>query len=524
MSGTTAAATVTLGGAAPQATSADTGSDTLISIENVIGGAGNDTINGDGNNNVLTGGAGNDTLIGNGGNDTLNGGAGNDTMNGGAGNDTMLGGVGNDLYIVDNALDVVTEAAGEGTDTVNTSVSYTLAAGSEVEILNGTVRLGLTLTGNEFNNTVNGAGGNDTLFGGAGNDTLNGGAGADTMSGGLGNDTYIVDNAGDVVTEAAGQGTDTVNTSVSYTLAAGSEVEILNGTVGVAGTVGLTLTGNEFDNTVNGAAANDTLFGGAGNDRLNGGAGADAMSGGTGNDTYIVDNAGDVVTENLSEGTDTVNTNLASYTLGANVENLNFTGAGNFAGTGNTLANVIVGGAGNDTLDDGGVGGADTLNGGAGNDTYFVRNAGETILDSGVGVNTVNTTLLSYTLAGNLQNLTFIGTGNFTGTGNAFDNVITGGAGNDTLSGLRRQRHIDRRRRQRHDDRRRRQRPLQVPGRNHQLRRRYHHGLHQPHPGGREQGSDRCLRSRHQGCGLRQQTHPDSHRRQHDRDHFAAAA
>jgi Ca2+-binding RTX toxin-like protein len=436
MSGTSAAATVILGGAVPQATSLDTGADTLISIENVIGGAGNDTISGDVNNNVLTGGAGDDTLNGNGGNDTLNGGAGNDTMNGGAGNDTMLGGVGNDLYIVDSALDVVTEAAGEGTDTVNTSVSYTLAAGSEVEIMNAT-GLGLTLTGNEFNNTVNGAGGNDTLFGGAGNDTLNGGAGADTMAGGLGNDTFIVDNAGDVVTEAGGQGTDTVNTSVSYTLAAGSEVEIMNATVGVAGTVGLTLTGNEFDNTVNGAAANDTLFGGAGNDRLNGGAGADAMSGGLGNDTYIVDNAGDLVTENLNEGTDTVNTNLGSYTLRANVENLNFTGAGNFAGTGNTLTNVIVGGAGNDTLDDGGVNGtgvvgADTMNGGAGNDTYFVRNAGETILDSGVGVNTVNTTLLSYTLAGNLQNLTFIGTGNFT----AFDNVLTGGAGNDILSGL----------------------------------------------------------------------------------------
>ena len=159
------------------------------------------------------------------------------------------------------------------------------------------------------------------------------------------------------------------------------------------------------------------------------------MSGGTGNDTYIVDNAGDVVTEAAGEGTDTVNTILGSYTLGANVENLNFTGAGSFAGTGNTLANVIVGGAGNDTLDDGGVGGADTMNGGAGNDTYFVRNAGETILDSGAGVNTVNTTLLSYTLAGNLQNLTFIGSGAFTGTGNQFANIITGGAGNDTLNG-----------------------------------------------------------------------------------------
>src|SRR6202011_5423961 len=69
-------------------------------------------------------------------------------------------------------------------------------------------------------------------------------------------------------------------------------------------------------------------------------------------------------------------------------------------------------------------------------DTYFVRNAGDTILDSGVGVNTVNTTLLSYTLASNLQNLAFIGSGAFTGTGNVSDNVLTGGAGNDTLSGL----------------------------------------------------------------------------------------
>ena len=137
------------------------------------------------------------------------------------------------------------------------------------------------MTGGAGNDTLTGNSQSNILIGGAGNDTLNGGAGNDTMLGGLGNDVYVVDNAGDKVTEVAGEGSDTVNVSVNYTLAALSQVETLNGTVGVAGTVGLTLTGNEFDNTVNGAAANDTLFGGAGNDRLNGGAGADAMSGGT---------------------------------------------------------------------------------------------------------------------------------------------------------------------------------------------------------------------------------------------------
>ena len=160
------------------------------------------------------------------------------------------------------------------------------------------------------------------------------------------------------------------------------------------------------------------------------------MAGGTGNDTYIVDNVGDVVTEAASTGTDTVNTNLGSYTLVANVENLNFTGAGNFTGTGNTLANMIVGGAGNDTLDDGSVGGADTMNGGAGNDTYFSPQCRGTILDSGVGVNTVNTTLLSYTLASNLQNLDVHRHRQLHRHRQPFANVITGGAGNDTLSGL----------------------------------------------------------------------------------------
>src|SRR6185436_11602513 len=102
---------------------------------------------------------------------------------GGAGNDTMIGGLGNDTYVVDAATDVTTEAAAAGTDTVQSAVTWTLGANFEK----------LTL------------------------------AGADTMIGGLGNDTYVVDDVGDVVTEAASAGTDLVQSSVTHTLAANVE-------------------------------------------------------------------------------------------------------------------------------------------------------------------------------------------------------------------------------------------------------------------------------------------------------------
>ena len=168
--------------------------------------------------------AGNDVLTGTSEEDTILGLAGNDTLIGGAGNDTMSGGAGNDIYVVDAAGDVVTEAAGEGTDTVQSSVSYSLGANVENLTLTGSGdinatgnTLANTLTGNAGNNVLDGGAGNDILNAGAGDDTLIGGAGNDTMAGGAGNDTYVVDAAGDVVTEAAGEGTDTVQSSVTYT-------------------------------------------------------------------------------------------------------------------------------------------------------------------------------------------------------------------------------------------------------------------------------------------------------------------
>ena len=372
-----------------------------------------------------TGNALDNIITGNNGNNTLNGGAGNDTLNGGAGIDSLIGGTGNDTYIVDNAGDTITELAGEGTDTAQASVSYTLGATNiENLVLTGTGNI--NGTGNTLDNVITGNSGNNILNGGAGNDTLNGGLGLDNMIGGTGNDTFIVDNAGDVVTEAAGAGTDTAQASVSYVIGANVENLILTGTANINGT---------------GNATNNTITGNSGNNILDGAAGADTLIGGLGDDTYIVDNAGDVITEAAGEGTDTVQTS-SSYILGANIENLVLTGTANINGTGNALNNIITGNSGNNTLD--GAAGIDTLIGGAGDDTYIVVDTDDVIIEAiGGGIDTVQASI-DYTLGETeIENLTLIGaasvgTGNAlnnTITGNALDNVLDGAAGNDTLNG-----------------------------------------------------------------------------------------
>ena len=381
-------------------------------------------------------GTGNDlanALTGNAATNVLKGGAGNDTLNGGAGADSLIGGLGNDIYVVDSIGDTVIELAGEGSDTVQTYIDLTLGTNLENLTLVGTVAV--SGTGNDANNVLTGNALANILQGGLGNDSLNGGAGADTLVGGLGDDSYTADNAADAVVELAGQGTDTVNSSVSYVLAANVEKLTLTGSAAIDG------TGNELDNLLTGNAAANTLYGAAGNDSLNGGAGADTLAGGIGNDTYTVDSAADVVIELAGEGTDLVNSSVI-YALADNVENLTLTGSAAIGGTGNDLDNVLTGnsainalsgGAGNDWLD--GKGGADVLAGGTGNDTYVVDNVGDSVVElENEGSDTVQAAV-SHTLATHVENLILTGSSGLTGTGNALDNVLTGNTGNNTLTG-----------------------------------------------------------------------------------------
>jgi len=247
-----------------------------------------------------------------------------------------------------------------------------------------------TITGTAANDTLNGTsgadqifglGGDDILNGGGGNDTLDGGTGADSMSGGTGNDTYYVDDIGDSVIEAAGEGTDTVRTVLAaYALTA--DVEILRFT----GSGNFTGTGNALNNElygaggsdslyggdghdyISGAGGDDFLYGGAGHDTLTGGTGADYMEGNDGNDAYIVDNSGDTVVELSGEGTDQVYTSLATYILPVEVENLTWNGgSGNVTFTGNVLDNIIYAAAGDDSVS--GLDGNDTLRGQVGADS-----------------------------------------------------------------------------------------------------------------------------------------------------------
>jgi serralysin len=348
------------------------------------------------------GGSGQDIITGNSAANRLEGRAGDDSLDGREGADIMIGGQGNDFYNVDTVehwdpltqtyffgSDQVIEAPSQGNDTVASTVSYALPVNvEELRLVVG----GLSGYGNGLDNRLRGWEGAERLEGFAGNDVLDGLAGADVMIGGQGDDTYYVDTVehwdpltqtyffgSDQVIENAGEGSDMVISTVTYTLPDNVERLTLGGFGSLDG------YGNNLDNELIGNPGTNRLEGLAGNDRLDGGTGADAMLGGTGDDTYVVDDVGDQVIEASAEGTDLVRSSI-SYTLGANVENLTLTGSASISGIGNSRANtingnsganILTGGAGNDILNGGA--GSDRISGGTGNDT----------INGGIGADTL---------------------------------------------------------------------------------------------------------------------------------------
>lgn len=434
-------------------------------VENLRAASGIAAINLTGNGNA-------NRIEGNEGANVLRGGGGDDLLYGMGGNDILEGGDGNDTYHVD-AGDVVTEAAGEGTDTIVAAINYTLGANGNVENLSaaaGNATINLTgndeanrIEGNEGANILRGGGDDDVLYGMDGEDTLRGDAGNDQLHGGRGNDSYVVDDAGDQVFEAASEGNDLLVVAASYVLAAGQAIERVAISEGEAVTwpwgpalplnftgneIAQNIAGNEAANVIDGGGGNDyidgrsgddTLLGGAGSDILIGDFGADTLRGGMDDDTYRVD-AQDTVIELAGEGSDTVEAGF-SYTLGANVEVLTLTGTGNIDGTGNGAANTVNGNAGANRLEGGG--GYDLLFGGAGDDT-LVGGADNDILSGGDGLDTAsyadaaggvtvslttsqpqNTGAAGTDMLAEIENL----------EGSAFDDVLTGDGGANTILG-----------------------------------------------------------------------------------------
>ncbi|KQP61127.1 hypothetical protein ASF41_22860 [Methylobacterium sp. Leaf111] len=302
----------------------------------------------------------NDTLNGGLGDDRLYGGAGDDTLIGGGGSDLLDGGYGNDTYVVTSTGVSVSEGENTGIDTVKLTLSSSYILPNRVENLIYVGTGSHTLLGNGLDNVMQGGDNGGLISGLAGDDTLSGGAGADQMNGGEGRDVL-----------RGGGGVDTLRGNDGNDFLYGDDGDDL-------------VKGDDGDDYIEGGAGNDNLQGGDGNDIILGGDGADSLEGhggtdrlvgGAGNDTYYVDDVGDVVVEKAGEGNaDLVKSRMDIYTLADEVENLSYLGTGNFAGTGNGLANKIIGGTGTDSLD--GAGGADTLTGGADADV-FAFTAGE---------------------------------------------------------------------------------------------------------------------------------------------------
>ncbi|MBI4921554.1 MAG: hypothetical protein HY834_07370 [Devosia nanyangense] len=261
--------------------------------------AGNDTVRGSAAADEIFGDEDNDSLFGNGGDDHLVGGTGSDTLVGGVGADILDGGT-DAVAGIDDISSYESATSGVTVSLANASLNTGEAAGDvliEIEGLAGS-KYADTLVGDANRNSLYGNDGNDRLFGGAGDldflfggngdDFLDGGTGNDILGGFTGNDTYIVDSAGDFVSENGLGETDTIFASVSYVVNSAARIEAI---IARAGSTGISLTGNAFAQSITGGVGKDTLIGGGGNDTLFGGKGNDTLSGGAAADRFVFNTA-----------------------------------------------------------------------------------------------------------------------------------------------------------------------------------------------------------------------------------------
>jgi len=377
-----------------------TGSDgatlTLLNLENLIGGSGNDTLVGDSFANTLTGNDGNDLLIGGGGADVLVGGNGLNT----ASYNTSIGAVNVNLRSASVTTDagiVIAAGSGKGNDAEgDTLTDIRYLVGSDFNDV---------LIASDLGSRLDGGKGNDTLYAGVGSDTLIGGGGIDTANYSL---------------STSGVSIDLYNSGATGGYADGDILSSIRNVVG---------SGN--DDTLVGDNLVNKLVGGAGNDTIEGLAGGDTLDGGDGIDTVSYANSGNLVTVNLSVTGPQTSLGDASGDILTNFENLQGSQFNDIL-TGSSAVNTITGGEGDDTL--AGLGGADILDGGADNDTvnYSASTQG-VIVDLGAGTG----------LGGDAEGDTLISIESVTGSGYADrligstgNNSITGGAGNDVLISL----------------------------------------------------------------------------------------
>ena len=452
-----------------------TASSTCTSAMQIFAGSGADTVYGGSNSDNIDGGYGCDTLFGNDGNDTLFGG--NDLSV-----DSLIGGAGNDTYILRDTKDIIKDISGlntlkltsyfaenkiDLTDTHYKDLNVeTIDASAVTKALSliTEASTNTTIIGGSGNDVIKSGSGNDSLNGGLGNDYLFAGAGSNVLNGGLGNDTYAIDGSEFSTKIIDAGGLDTIKLLADKngmfkkdgaSLATFSSIESLDAST--IKNTNLNLIGNNVANTITGGAGNDKIVGGVGND---------TMIGGKGDDVYYSDSSNDSIIEKANKGSDTikVESNFYSdskyYTLANEIENLDLSGLASisfstevnnqkeskFIVNGNLLDNIITtsstcgasmqifasagndsvyGGNSNDYIDGGsgndllrGGGGNDVLLGVSGNDKLYGED-GDDILKGGAGKDFIDG-----------------GKGNDTLTGGAGNNVyfFDKGDGNDLIT------------------------------------------------------------------------------------------